>query len=301
MTFTRCLIVSTFTVLAAGNLSCRSVTTDIETTAASQLPLSDNANESTPSDPAQRKISLLEAQATLCEMDNKTGDAVQLYETILQTDPKHVAALHRLAILHSQQGYHTGAEACFQKAIELAGDSATLHNDYGYYCHLQGKTDAAIFHLRQALAQDPQLLEAHNNLGMVYARMGRFGEAEFEFQQAGCSRAEALNNLGLCRLMDTDYDGAAATYELALQQDPNLTNARRAYETLNKISQTKPAVEPRTVSSIDTVTSEMNRAQLASYVERPNVPDGKLYRPREPRPSDAGFVSFDDVPGRSNY
>ena len=239
--------------------------------------LNDSPDDSK-SDPLRQRIGLIQAKAALHESDNNTAEAVRLYESILQADPKHVVALHRLAILHTQLGHAEDAEACFLRAIELADANPQLHNDFGYYCHLQGKSEAAIHHLCRAITLDSRSREAHVNLGLVYGTLGRFDEAEEEFRLAGCSRAEGLNNLAFARLMESDIEGATTTYELALQNNPGQANARRALASLQQTSQNEVDVAPVTFEMRDTTLGPPPRAQNADYYEKQGVIQADPYR-----------------------
>ena len=202
----------------------------------SQAVLTDDDTEDSEVDSAQQMNNLLEARAALHEMDNQPREALAAYESILQVDPEHVTALHRSAILNAQQGNTVKAEEQLQSAIRLAGDNAVLHKDYGYLCHLNGKLDLAQTHLTRAVALDPLFLAAHNVLGIVYARLGRYEEAKREFQLAKCDRAEALNNIAFARLLESDLENATAMYTQALQEDPNQINARKSLDSLARMS-----------------------------------------------------------------
>jgi Tfp pilus assembly protein PilF len=251
-------------VLTPVGAGCRS--DESQTRAPSAYHHSDADLAPSTADASKQKLKLLEAQAALCEMDHKSSDAIELYESILRTAPKHSDALHRLAILHIQNGNSAGAKSRFQEALELSVENALLHNDYGYFCYLQGDADGASRHLKQALTLDPKLLQAHNNLGLVLASMGRFAEAEIEFQRAGCTRAEALSNVALVRALATDVEGAAATYQFALQIDPNQSNARRGLDSLNKLNESQPhsVNDPRTYGAVRTVSS-VGETHSANY------------------------------------
>jgi Tfp pilus assembly protein PilF len=222
-------------------------------------------DEPEPLDPTKKRLSLLTAQAELAETDNEPVVAIQAYESILELEPKRVGALHRLAVLQTQQGNVSGAEQRFQEAFKLADKHAGLHNDYGYFCYLQGKHELAIEHLKTALTLDPKMREVHNNLGLVLASTGKIHEAEIEFQRAGCTRSEALNNVAFGQLMQKNVSGAATTYAQALQQDPNHVQARRGLESLNKVAQINAATDPRSYGAVQAAMGPNARMQYASH------------------------------------
>ncbi len=249
-------ILTAIAVLAAGNLiGCGSLTTFgskgwRSQRSAAQTPPEDS-EEVSGIDAAQQRINLLEARAVLFEMDERPVEAIGVYESILEDDPEHVTAHHRLAILNVQQGNDAEADEHFQEAIRLASESAPLQKDYGYYCHLRGKADLALSHLTRAVELDPNLLEAHNILGLVYASVGQYEDAEKHFLLAKCTRAEMLNNLAFARLMESDLDQATAFYTRALQSDPTQANARNSLDSLQRMSASQriTAANPVPVSS----------------------------------------------------
>lgn len=203
---------------------------------------------STPADPAEvatetvtmnsteKRVSLLQARASLAEMDQLPVEAIQSYEAILEIDPENVVALHRIGLLHVQQNDYEKAEAKFRAALRSAPENALVLNDYGYFCHLQNRPAEAISHLARALEINPNYLAAHNNLGLVLAGEGQQEEAELHFRMAKCDQAETLNNLALARFMKSDLAQAASLYHQALKIDPNHERARSSLGSLNRIA-----------------------------------------------------------------
>jgi tetratricopeptide (TPR) repeat protein len=77
---------------------------------------------------------------------------------------------------------------------------------------------------RHALAIDPAIAEAHNNLGRVLADQGRTAEAVAEYQRALAVKPDstgAYNNLGLALADQGKLTAAMAEYRQALKIDPN--------------------------------------------------------------------------------
>ncbi len=77
--------------------------------------------------------------------------------------------------------------------------------------------------LEQAIEMDPENPQAHNNLGLVYYKMGAMAEAAQAFRQAlarAPTYAKAQYNLGLVQMAIGDYAAADSCYALALQIDP---------------------------------------------------------------------------------
>ena len=89
--------------------------------------------------------------------------------------------------------------------------------------------EKAISKLEQAITIDPQFQEAHQNLGVQYARSGRTAEAVTQFQKAleiGPADAKAYSNLGWCYVRFGQFDEARNLARKALSLDPNNGPAR---------------------------------------------------------------------------
>jgi Flp pilus assembly protein TadD len=112
-----------------------------------------------------------------------------------------------------------------------------IHNDYGYFCHLQGNAKKAEEHLRLAVQLDPEMLAAHNNLGLVLAGEDRVSEAETHFRLARCDRAQTLNNLALARFLSSDIEEASSMYRQALQVDPTQQQAQQSLQSLQRLAE----------------------------------------------------------------
>lgn len=184
----------------------------------------------------QRKNNLLFAKAQLAEADQDAEQAIKLYEAIVQTDSDHAPASHRLAILLAQEGKLKSAEDYFQLALRAESDDPQLHCNYGYFCYLLRRWDDAEFHLTQAIELDPALRHAHNNLGLLHARLGNYEKAKRHFEIAGCTPTDSLNNIGFARLLEKDYGGAKAAYRRALNEDPAHSKAREGLAAANRLA-----------------------------------------------------------------
>lgn len=102
---------------------------------------------------------------------------------------------------------HAGAEALFERAVSAEAG---------------GQWDEAVQHYRQALAQDPGLLKARNNLGNLYIRQHQLPEAIAQFQAAlvlAPEYAYARNNLGSAYLMMGQEAEAIQEFLTALRLD----------------------------------------------------------------------------------
>ncbi len=91
-----------------------------------------------------------------------------------------------------------------------------------------GRIDDAIIHYRAALALDPDLPEAHNNLGVALENSGRLDEALGHYRAAVVCRpgyAEAYVNLGNALAGQGKGGEAVAAYRRAIEIDPSRPEA----------------------------------------------------------------------------
>ncbi len=136
--------------------------------------------------------------------------------------------------------------------------------------HDGGDVAAAESHYRRAIAADPNMTVAHNNLGMVLIQQGRLEEAVAALGQAVSvdpGYAEAHNNLGFAyRRMGRDLE-AAGCYEKFLALTPDVEDASKINEWIEKAR----AETPPPASEVPVLTEAPPAAEVA---EAPAPPAG---------------------------
>jgi len=82
-------------------------------------------------------------------------------------------------------GQSGGGTATADSALmSPAGSAGRMDNDEGVGHYKQGHWDVAEGHFRKAMKADPNLAEAHYNLGLALDKMGKHDEATAEFKKA---------------------------------------------------------------------------------------------------------------------
>lgn len=111
------------------------------------------------------------------------GAARSEYERALKTDPKNSDALHGLAAIALRQGQVEQAAWLYQQIIEANPQDAAAQ---AALINLAGQTDpvAAESRLKNLAANRPELATPHFALGNLYARQGRWSEAQAAYFQA---------------------------------------------------------------------------------------------------------------------
>ncbi|MBI3683609.1 MAG: tetratricopeptide repeat protein [Acidobacteria bacterium] len=167
--------------------------------------------------PEQPKVVLLLAQ-TLHEQGMTRRAADELDRFLAKHPPSSPDSPAWLGIFRDELGDYAAAESAHRAALSLNPSNARLLNNLGYNLLLQEKTDDAIAHFRRALALDPRMETARNNLGLALAR-NPGPEAErlaLEQWQSAAGPATAHNNLAAVLIEQGRFGEARKQLETAL-------------------------------------------------------------------------------------
>jgi protein O-GlcNAc transferase len=123
-----------------------------------------------------------------------------------------------------------GVDACYRTATELQPASAPIHGNYGRWLMTQGRWAEAEAHLGEAVRLAPVQAANWNNLGVVRRELGHI-ELEGFFRRALAidpNLADAHYNLGCVLSGDGRTDEAIACHQAALSANPRFAKARLA-------------------------------------------------------------------------
>jgi|GEM_PF-676870 tetratricopeptide (TPR) repeat protein/SAM-dependent methyltransferase len=163
-------------------------------------------------------------QASQYHQSGQLKEAETIYKKIIEVQPGHIEALHRLAVVYAQEGKFDLALSFFSKALSLKPDSAEVHYNCAQVCKLRGNPAKAAESFRQAIRFKPDYVEAYLSLGEVLKEMRRLSEAlenyrkavslTPDFHEAHRCLGSALKELGR-------FDEAAESYDRAVSLNPN--------------------------------------------------------------------------------
>jgi Tfp pilus assembly protein PilF len=105
---------------------------------------------------------------------------------------------------------------------------ATAKYNEAVKAHLAGKLPEAIAAYKDALAANPELAEAHSNLGLIYNQQHKYELAVSEFQRAlavNPKDAITYNGIGAALRAQKDLPGAIKNFQTAVSLDPKLATA----------------------------------------------------------------------------
>jgi tetratricopeptide (TPR) repeat protein len=154
----------------------------------------------------------------------------------------------------AQKGDGPGALACARRALELDPKSPEVHNLLGFAAALDGDTDVALDHYKQAIALDETYLEAMLNAAEVLvAPLGEWDEA-VDLCNDALDYAETDEEIADCVLLKTDAlmgkgDTEGAKKALAMIPAGPFENANyefligRAYYELGDVEKAAPLIE----------------------------------------------------------
>lgn len=99
--------------------------------------------------------------------------AISCYQTAITIDAGNAVYWNNLALAQEYGGkFIAEAEQSYQKAIELAPDTASYYNDLGVYYHNRGNYEAAITQYQKAIALAPNIGLYLSNIGFAHETIG---------------------------------------------------------------------------------------------------------------------------------
>lgn len=210
------------------------------------------------------------------------GAARLVLNQVLETtrDPEVLDLLGQMA---ARDGESRKAIAFFQEAVRGDPNLADAHLNLGVLYHEAGDYETAITEFLAAIRVDPAYTLAHLNLGNSYRKLGRFDQAEEAYRKAlktdpDC--ADCYFNLGV----------AALENRPAGQDEPG--HYRKAMEFFSKYKAMRRG-PPRRDDPVDKYVDEARR--MAEYLEK-EAQIRKAAPPPAPPEGEAGGVSVPAEP-----
>ncbi len=153
--------------------------------------------------------------------------AVVAFERAAQASPS-AGTLYRLGTLLVKSGEPQKARAAYERALAKQPELAEASNDLGTLLAQGGDLPAAIERFRAALRAAPDYPDALNNLGYALLLTGNDAEARSLYEKALALQPdfpEALNNLGMLLGRGGELAAAEARFRQALEKKPDYGEA----------------------------------------------------------------------------
>jgi Flp pilus assembly protein TadD len=136
-----------------------------------------------------------------------------------------VRADYETALSYLQQGRHDEGIELLEQVAAAAPELSAPRIDLGIAQHSAGDLEAAESNLKLALESNPEQPVAHNELGIIYRKTGRFQEARKSYEAALAVYPGfhfARRNLAiLCDLYLADLECALDNYEAYMKTVPS--------------------------------------------------------------------------------
>ena len=134
----------------------------------------------------------------------------------------------KLAIENHQKNNLKIAVALYKKVLEIDPNLTNAHNNLGKILSTTGDYQGAINCFEKVIEINPNYAEAHNSLGIMLSTTKEFQRAITCFEKAikiNPNYAEAHNNLGKILSTTKEFQRAITCSEKAIEIDPNFISA----------------------------------------------------------------------------
>ncbi len=222
-----------------------------------------NSGESTNHNSNQQTITSQQAieLAIQHHTSGRLSEAKTLYQQALKTDSMHPVALHFLGVIAHQTGDNETAIELISKAIVISPNLVDAHNNLGVTLKALERFDEAVISFDRAIAIKPDYAEAHYNLGLALQGMGRLDAAVASYKQALTiipGYAEAHYNLGIAFQDMGSLNAAITSYRQAITF--NSTHAM-AYNNLGTVLQDTGKLEEAVTNYATAIKIKPNFAE----------------------------------------
>jgi tetratricopeptide (TPR) repeat protein len=121
-----------------------------------------------------------------------------------------------LAAQHHKEGRLSQAETIYQQILQSDPNQPIALHLLGVIAHQTGKNDVAVDLITRAIAIDPDLAEAHSNLGTALRGLGKLEEAVTSYHKALAGSASAASRAA-ASLASIEDIGVIATPRVAVR------------------------------------------------------------------------------------
>ncbi|HHP7245303.1 MAG TPA: tetratricopeptide repeat protein [Elainellaceae cyanobacterium] len=161
------------------------------------------------------------------DQQGQLDEAVRCYSQAIALAPDYANAYSNLGCVWLKQGKLSDAIAIFQQAIARM-PTASLHNNLGQALYADGQLDAAIAAYRHAIQIQPDLAQAHFNLGCLWQQQRHDSEAIACFEeviQHDPDRLAAYSRCGQLLFDQGHFSRALAYWQQAIARQPAFVDA----------------------------------------------------------------------------
>ena len=174
-------------------------------------------------DDASPKDLMLAGGAAL--QSRKFANALKLFRSVQQLDPKQPDLWKDLGLTQLQLGQFADAEASFRKQIEADPKDDSVNNLLGISLLNQKKYEEAAATFQKQISAKPLDSTAHSSLGAVYIAQDKFSAAAAELEKAAALSPDGANvqvKLGEAYLGAANLQSALHAFDKAVAISPTV-------------------------------------------------------------------------------
>lgn len=169
----------------------------------------------------------------LLQMSGRDSDALLYFENALRVRPASAAARNNLATSMMIEGRLDEAIVQLREVLTREPEYSKARYNLARALEARGDVDSAIAAFLECVKTDPADAEARVHLSELYIAEKRYDDALPQLREAARLKprdADIANNLGTLLALRGDLAGAIASYERAVEVNPNLKTARENLE-----------------------------------------------------------------------
>lgn len=198
------------------------------------------------------EVSELLHQGHTAFLQDNLQEAQTKYSAVVQRQPDHPVANHRLGVIADRQQDYMTAQRYYFAALNASPNDPNLLNDIGYSFLLQSRYAEAENYLQGALQKNPKQSNAINNLGLLYAKQGQPDRALAMFRM---TNSEAEAQAKLTRLIPSGLNAATPAATMMTNQgwppqNPVTMNGALYNTPQNNVVPTKPELEFQSAQAV---------------------------------------------------
>ena len=216
------------------------------------------------------EIEALFNEAVKLHTDGSIGEATEIYQKILNTDPRHADSIHLLGLAKHQMGESVQGSELIRRAIEIRPSEAAYYSNLGAALKAQDRLEEAAESYERAVEIDDKFLPAFYNVGEIYCLLEQLENGERAYRRAlelNDSLPDIWGNLGLCLIRQEKFENAEECLirSLSIMQDfgPSLYGLGHLRELQEKPSEAMPFFQQAMNAGFDRPSCLRRLASLA--------------------------------------
>lgn len=196
--------------------------------------------------------------------------SAQLYEKVVELNPKHKTAWTYLGQAYMEQVQYDKAEKAFKKQVELNPYDEVVYNDLGMLYDRMHKYDEAAVQYRKQIEVNPLDQYAHRNLGLMLSRRHKYEEAIPELEQALSINSDNVyvqQQLGDAYLKTGKTDKALETFDKVVKASPTPLMWNNVAYALAEQKQSLDRAQKYVESAIAMTVASLNNLPMDQLLE----------------------------------